>query len=332
MSHEIDTTNGQSSFVAARDDAWHQLGITLDHSFTAEEAMEHGLLGGWNVRKVLVTAEAAPGLRITIPGMNAVVRDNPVESGQVDVLSKYNVSDTFQIIQNEEHAGLLNAIVDESGANFETAGALYGGRQVFISMKLPGHISIGGVDPVNNYLTAINAHDGSSSFTLMITPVRVVCANTLNAAFANHSHLLRIRHTSGAQRLMVQQAREALEVTFKYLDAFQEEAERLINATMTQVQFEEIIAKEFGAARDAHPGTITRTENKLDQLSQLFSEAYTQDGIRNTAWAGFNALTEWSDHFSPARGEDHDTARALRAVLDPSFKNQALRMMMATTV
>ena len=32
---------------------------------------------------------------------------------------------------------MLDTITDESGAHFETAGALFGGRQVFVTMKLP---------------------------------------------------------------------------------------------------------------------------------------------------------------------------------------------------
>src|SRR5690606_19715075 len=97
---------------------------------------------------------------------------------------------SYTVIQNEEHAGLLNALVDESGAHFETAGALQGGKRVFITMKLPGHMSIGGVDRVDQYLAAMNSHDGSSAFTFMISPVRIVCQNTLNFALGKASNVL----------------------------------------------------------------------------------------------------------------------------------------------
>jgi phage/plasmid-like protein (TIGR03299 family) len=328
MAHAIDTTDGKSSFVSAHEAAWHMLGETLDHSFTAEEAMAEGLLGGWNVRKSPMFAEV-DGNRIEIPGINAVVRDNPVRAGQVDVLSTYGVSDAYQIVQNEEHAAFLNALVDESGAHFDTAGAINGGRQVFITMKLPGHINIGGVDPINNYIAAVNSHDGSMAFTLMTTPVRIVCANTLNCAFQDNSHIIRTRHTSGIRDNLVVRARAALEVSFNYLDGFQEEADRLINTTMTQSQFEAIIEKEFGPADDAPAATATRAMNKVAEIQELFADAQTQDGIRNTAWAGFNALTEWADHMSPSRGTDRETSRAVRAILDPNFKNRALKLMLA---
>lgn len=334
MAHNLDINNGQASFVSARQNAWHQLGTVLPDTFTAEEAMENGLLGGWDLRKQAMFTQVA-GKNLVIPNQYAVVRNNPVIAKQVDVLGV--VGNAYQIIQNEELAGLLNALVDESGAHFETAGAIDGGRKVFITMKLPSNIKIGGVDRVDTYLAAMTSHDGSTSTQLMPTPIRIVCENTLNMAFGSGrgaSPLYRVRHTVGAHKILLQQAREALDFTFDYLDDFQVQAEQLINTTMTQGQFEEIIARNFGAPEDAPMSTITRTENKLDQMAQLFSEALTQEGVRNTAWAGLNALTEWYDHFSPVRGAGvntgtEDDLRSRKALMDPTFKNDALKIMMA---
>lgn len=322
MGHNLDITAGQTSFVSARSDAWHHLGTTLPETFTAEQAMERGLLGNWDVRKVPLLAQVGDR-SLEVPGRFATVRDNPVVAGRVDVLG--TVGDSYKVIQNEEHAAFLNALVDESGAHFETAGAIDGGRKVFLTMKLPGHMRIGGVDQIDTYLAAVNSHDGSSAFTLLATPVRIVCQNTLNAAHGAATNVFRIRHSSGAETAMLGAARQALELTFNYLDAFQEDAQRLIQTTMTQTTFEEMIAKEFGAPKDAPAATLTRTDNKLDKMAELFADAQTQEGIRNTAWAGFNALTEYADHFVPTRGDDRDTARAMTAVLRPDFKTTALQ-------
>lgn len=327
MAHAIDTTEGQASFVSAREDAWHRLGITLDSAFTAEEAMQYGRLGGWNVRKTPVFTTTETGEILEVPNRHAVVRDNPVTPGRVDVLG--TVGDSYRVIQNEQHADLLNAIVDEGGAHFETAGAINGGRQVFLTMKLPGHVNIGGVDRIENYLAAINSHDGSMAFTMLVTPVRIVCQNTLNLAIKGAANKFSVRHTRGADAAIRTQARKALDITFNYLDEFQEHAERMIQTTMTQTQFEQIINDAFGAPEDAPAPTVTRTENKLDEMVRLFTEEYTQEGIRDTVWAGLNSLTEWFDHYSPTRGDERETARATKAILDPTFKNKALELMLA---
>lgn len=305
------------------------LGTRLEHAFTAEEAMEQAKLGGWDVRKWPAYAvDPETGKKYRREGMNDVVRTNP-DTGKPQVLGKYPVSDGFSIVQNEDHAAFLNTLVEESGAHFELAFALDGGNKVALSMKMPGHILIGGVDPIDLSLLALNAHDGSMSFTIIPTPIRYACGNVLNSAFKNNSGLVRIRHSSGAQKQMVAQARETLDLTFKYLDGFQEEAERMIQTTMTQAQFEAIIEREFGAPDDASSAAVTRAEKKLAEMTELFAEAQAQEGIRDTAWAGYNALTEWADHYSPTRGDDKENSRAAKAILDPSFKNDARRLILA---
>src|SRR5690606_41691796 len=92
-------------------------------------------------------------------------------------------------------------------------------------MKLPGHMSIGGVDRVDQYLAAMNSHDGSSAFTFMISPARIVCQNTLNFALGKASNVVRVRHTTGATKATVQQAREAPDLTLNLLDRRPESAE-----------------------------------------------------------------------------------------------------------
>jgi phage/plasmid-like protein (TIGR03299 family) len=325
MSHELDTTDGITSFVSANGlDAWHKLGQTREGALTAEEIMEHGYLADWDVRKAPVYA-VENGKTIEIPGRSAIIRNNPINKN-VEALGV--VGPLYHVVQNEAHAEFLNTLVEESGAHFETAGSLYGGRQVFITMKMPGHVLIGGVDRVDTYIAALNAHDGSKAFTLMATPVRIVCANTLNMAFGNRSHILSRRHTSGVLKA-VEQAREALELTFNYLEDFQAEANQLLDTELTQVRFEEIIAAAFGPDEDASAATITRAGAKMDKMVELFADAGTQAEVRNTAWAGLNAITEWYDHFSAVRGDEPDVSRALNAALDPTSKNEALRLIRA---
>ena len=174
MAHEIETHGTQAAAVFARKDAWHRLGTTVrDRAFTAEEAMRLGHLGGWNVRKLpLTTAEVSEGgvTPIEVPGF-ATVRTNPF-TGAPEALGV--VGGGYTPLQNEDHAEFLNLLADESGAIFDTAGSLRGGRQVFITMQLPNSLTVGGTDRVDLNIAALNSHDGSSAFRILVTPVRVV--------------------------------------------------------------------------------------------------------------------------------------------------------------
>ena len=329
--HNLDTTKNETSFVSARTDAWHHLGTTLPANFTAEEAMKYGRLGNWNIRKTpLQTVVPETGEVVDVADRFAVLRDNPVD-GKPNVLGM--VGTRYEVMQNEDLTGLLDTLVDESGANYETAGAIKGGSWVFVTMKMPGHIKVGGVDPVDQYLAAMTSHDGSLPTTVMVTPVRIVCQNTLNLAFKGAKNTLKVRHTRAAQQVLVAQARQALDFSFGYLEGFQAEADKLINTTMTQSQFEQIIAAEYGASEDAPQGVQTRAEERLDDLVELFAHAETQANIRDTAWAGLNALTEYADHHLDVRpGEDGDAveARSRKAIFDPSFKNRARQLILSS--
>lgn len=323
--NRIDT----STLVAAHDTPWATLGTTLQGNFTAEQAMAEGRLGGWNVRKqqMFTRWTDTHGKRriMAVPNRVAIVRDSPTVPDQVDYLGV--TGNDYQPVQNEQHAEFLNILVDESGANFNVAGALDGGTKTFMSMVLPGHINVGGVDPVINQISSLNSHDGSMSFTIMVAPLRYACANVLNMPFKGRPNMFRVRHSSGAEKNIRHHAREVLDLTFKSLEGFQEQAERLINTTLTQDRFEEIVMKEFGPSKKASPAATTRSQRKVDQMVELFADAGTQAEIRDTAWAGLNAITEWSDHYAPTRGTERDAARARKAILSPAFKTRALQLM-----
>lgn len=324
MSPNTNTPN----FVSTRKDAWHQLGPVLPGAATAEEALKLGRLAGWNIRKTPMLAQVGAQL-VPVPGQCAMVRDNPWTDNQVDVLAA--VAGSYQVLQNEDYTSLLNMLAEDSGATFETAGELDGGRQAFITLKLPGVAKVGGADVVETYVAVLMSHDSNTSTRIMVTPVRVAGQATLNLAFLGADHSFKVRHTVGAHKAIAQQAKDAMEFTYNYVDGFQEQAARLADTKLTQARFEQLITKAFGAPKGAAAPTVTRTQNKLDHMAELFSDTFALDGIRGTAWAGLAALAEWSDHHSPVRGaglvSDAD-ARGRKALMDPAFKNQALKLML----
>lgn len=154
---------------------------------------------------------------IEVPGKQATIRTNPF-TATPEALGV--VGEGYVPIQNEEHCEFLNLLADEGGAVFDTAGSLRGGRQVFVTMRLPRTMKVGGVDDVDVNIAALNSHDGSSAFRVMVTPIRVVCANTQRAVLRRNHGMISIRHTTNA-KAAVAQARQALGLTFEYVDAFE---------------------------------------------------------------------------------------------------------------
>ncbi|MFK5691399.1 DUF932 domain-containing protein [Ornithinimicrobium sp. LYQ92] len=313
MSHQIETHNGQAAAIFARQDAWHQLGTTVaGDAFTAEEAMRLGHLGGWDVRALPLTASEVTedGAHIIeVPDSFATVRTSPW-TGQPEPLGV--VGNRYQPIQNEEHAEVLNRLVDESGAIFDTAGSLRGGRQVFVTMRMPQTMKVAGTDEVGLNIAALNSHDGSQAFRLLVTPVRVVCANTQHAALNHNRASIAIRHTASA-RGKIAAARDALGLTFAYAEEFQAEAEAMLNQSVTDAQFVKITRELFGWQEDPTTRQRRTQRERENALLSLWADADTQAAIRGTGWAGVQSVVEYLDHFAPVKTKgNRSKARAER--------------------
>lgn len=329
MVANIAQTEGIAHFASAREHAWHRLGQVLPDAMTAEQALDAAHLSGWNVRKVPEYAHVPAemdetGVREPVQletGKFSTIRTNPI-NGQVEVLGG-GLGAGYTVIQNEEHADLLNTLVDESGAVFETAGALGTGSTVFLSMKLPQHIEIvghEGIDTTNLYIVAANSHDGSSAFRLMVTPVRVVCQNTLSYASSRAKSKFSIRHSSGAGKNL-QVVREALGFTFSYVEDFTAQAQRLADREMSTSKATEVVRDVLGFPTDLSAisaqtdRTRTSQTDKVNSIIKLWTDADTNANLRGTAYGLYNAVVEYADHFMPVQGKgDAADLRAARTV------------------
>ncbi|WP_082993361.1 DUF932 domain-containing protein, partial [Mycobacterium sp. 1245111.1] len=253
MAHELDSTNNVVSF-AARKSGWHQLGQVIGHAMTAEEALREAHLADWDVRKMPLQVPLEPKITedgvtvrppLEVPATFATVRTNPITK-ELDVLGV--VGHKYTPVQNEASCEVLNALTGESGAVFETAGALRMGREVFVTMKLPESMTFEGKNGVSDrtewFLAALNSHDGSSRFRLLLTPVRIVCANTQSAAIGAARACYGISHTSSA-KVAIQEAREALKLSWRYIDAFETEAAHLYATAMDVGQVQRFARQLF---------------------------------------------------------------------------------------
>ncbi|MER5402622.1 DUF932 domain-containing protein [Streptomyces sp. NPDC002599] len=313
MAHEIEQfTDGTAAFASANTSAWHKLGTVTDGAMTAEEAMRIASLAGWNVRLLPLTATeiTANGTTpVEVAQHFATARTHP-RTGRTQALGV--VGSDYHPVQNEEHAEFLNLLADESGAHFETAGSLRDGRQVFLTMKMPQTLTIGGNDDVDLYIAASNSHDGGSAFRIIVTPVRVVCANTLRAAIQGARSSFVVRHTAGAKS-RIAQARSALGLTFKYAEEFERTAQRMIEAEMALSELKSVVEELWPVKVDDSPRKKTNQRQRWATISSLFEHAGTQAGIRGTRWAGYNALTEYANHVAPAQGKTDAEKAAARA-------------------
>lgn len=320
MSDNIEIINGLGSFYSFREPAWHQLGTVVNEEHNTREVMEIANLSNWNVRleDIPITEEYT----MNKPAF-MVVRDHPADK-HPDVLAI--VGDRYEVLQNEELFAFADNLLD--GARWETAGSLKNGRQVFGSLALERETVLdpnGVADVVKSYLLVNTSHDGSMAVQASVTPVRVVCANTLAVALSGVKQAFKMRHTSTLDG-RIASAREALNLSHKYLDEFDKMAKAMIETEITKAQFDKIVRTAYPMPDKDSKGAMKKWENKLDLLDELLV-ADTNKDINKTAWGAYNTLTERLDWYRPIRGGNTEGLLASASGFDPviaSEKNKLL--------
>jgi len=336
MAHRLEEfEDGTSAFFSAREVAWHKLGTVTEGALTAEDALKTAQLD-WQVIK----SDDPVSTMVPMFGKTAMEQGSMEEITYADKFMTYRyhpktkkaealgvVGNRYTPVQNLQAFSFLNAVADESGAVFETAGSIDNGKKVFMTMKMPEGLQIGGVDAIDLYLMAWNTHDGTSSFNVLVTPIRVVCQNTLTAAIGSAKSTFTLRHTPKVDS-KIQAARETLQLTWKYTQSFEALANDLLSQKMTDKEFYSLVENVFPIDDPESPRAVTMAETARGTLNGLW-KAPTQANISGTKWAAYNAFTEYSDWAKPVRDKNPDTARAIRIVTGAgdNFKNKILNLL-----
>lgn len=314
MAHNLEQDKaGNVAFALRGAPAWHGLAQSTfgeDEHVTTAQMLDGALLSNWNVH--LEQVQFPEGYR-SVSDSFMVIRTNPFDQMK-DVLSM--VGERYHTYQNEELFAFGDNLLD-GGGYWESAGSIRDGRTVFGSLKLGRDIVIDGKgvsDKVATYLLVTTSHDGSSAVQAMTTPVRVVCQNTLNMALgAGTKQSFKVRHTATVGD-RVAQARQALGISFAYLDQFENEAQALFESALTDKQFGDLIEALYPAPdrNDSAKAVITKYDDKVDLLWDIYRNSFgTSAGVTGTAWGALNALTERIDwHRAGRKGTNAGTLAA----------------------
>jgi phage/plasmid-like protein (TIGR03299 family) len=311
MPHELDT---KKSFMSAREPAWHRLGIVKDSWFTAEEALVEALLD-YTVGKGQITVtfkdENGKVQVVSVDEWEATCRLHP-ETGDPEVLGI--VKKNFAIFQNRSVFNFMDEVVGNiGGAHYETAGALRGGRQLFLSVSTDSADIVldpkGRNDKVKRYILAFNGHDGSMSLSVIDTPVRVVCANTLAMAMGNFSGRWETRHV-GDIGGRAQQAKEVLGIFSKRTELLTDTASKMIAVDMTDNTWtrilEDLFVVEVAGIKEAD-------REGMERCRGLYELAPTNANITGTLWGGLQSIIEYADwQRGELRGSDRVSVNEMR--------------------
>jgi len=290
--HELEIRNGVASFVSHRVPAWHRLGRVVDEAMTSAEALA---LSGADYTVSTMPLFAFDGARaVAVPNKLATTR---TVDDRVQVLGV--VGTGYEVVQNVDAFGLLDDLAGEGGARFETAGVLRDGSRVFATMKLPEGVSVAGVDRHEVYVAVATSHDGSLALTAMVTPVRVVCQNTLTYAIGRADRVYRIRHTASAPARMAE-ARAVLGVAHRYAAAFAAHADRLCTLRLGRFDVDAMLAKLW--PDEGADTTRRRHEEARSMVLGIYDCSPTVGEFTGTGWGFLQSVSEYVEHVARPRG------------------------------
>ena len=272
------------TMMYVRETPWHGLGTKVDEAPTSADALRLAGLD-WEIEGKPVFTEGGN----IIPGYKANTR-----SSDGSVLGI--VSNRYTIVQNAEAFAFTDSLLGEE-MRYETAGSLRGGKQIWLLGRMPErHIAGDAVDP---YICFTNTHDGTGAVRVCMTPVRVVCNNTLNMALSSAKRAWSTRHVGDiAGRL--EDARQTLELADIYLSNLAEEAERLAGEKMTEGQMREVLDSIFPVTDDmSDRAKRTASETKDEIIVCTLAPDLVK--FLNTKWCFINAVSDYVGHNDPHR-------------------------------
>lgn len=195
MAHLLDYSKKFYAFVHTGAAAWHGLGQSFDGDLSTREALQ---LGGLDFE-----VYKSPNIHC-LPNGEQIKSESSFFTYRDDVMRVLaaHVGSDYTVMQNIDVFNLVDEILQNGTAKIETAGAIDGGKKVFICLKANSGIRVGDSDMINQYVILSNSHDGSGAISATPTNVRVVCNNTLTAALRGAKGSIKIRHTANAGERM----------------------------------------------------------------------------------------------------------------------------------
>lgn len=277
--------NVESMFYT-REKPWHGLGTMVMEAPDSAEALRLAGLD-WNVIQEPIYTD----LNEKIQGYRANVRDSDRKVLGV-------VSDRYKVVQNTDAFSFTDELLGR-GVRYETAGSLQDGRRVWLLARLPREYIIAG-ERISPYLVFSNTHDGSGSVKVAVTPVRVVCNNTLNLALHTAKRSFSMIHTGNIQD-KIQEARDTLFMEEEYMDCLGAEFEQLRRKKITDEQVAEYIEQLLPMEKNA---TAMQEKNIIrlrNDMKRRYYDAPDLQKVGDNAYRFINAVSDFATHSNPLR-------------------------------
>ena len=265
---------------------WHGLGTRVLEAPTSSAALSFAGLDWSVIQKPLLTVDGIP-----VPGFKANLRETDNQILGV-------VTDRYKVVQNRDAFAFTDELLGE-GVTCETAGSLQNGRRTWILVKLPQRYIISG-DEITPYLVFMNSHDGTGAIKAAMTPIRVVCQNTLNLALSTAKRSWSTIHTGNIHG-KVQDARN----TLLYADRYMAELGKTIDKLNQQKISDRQVLEYIDALFPMQEGISEIQEKNILKMKEdmkiRYFDAPDLEHVGKNAYRFINAVSDFATHARPLR-------------------------------
>lgn len=326
---EFNAARGTYSFFGADKPGWHNLGQVVVGAQSWEDVRKlanldfsvskHQLYGPWGE---------------PIDQWGIFRDDNRRYLGPVGTV--------YKEIQNEYSGEFLDTLLGQmGGAHYESAGVLGHGQKIWAMARVPLDFQVDGQDPHTTYLLFVNSHDGSTSATVKLTTVRVVCQNTLNAALAMNGVFTKVKHTKDADNKL-EAAKKMMGNAVKGVKDLEDKLTLLSRRMLDKETYVDSLNRIFPLPKGKKENeSSSRRDSLLSEITRLFevNDDNAFPDFRGTGFNLLNAITEYTDHLRGTRvtkkrtGERPEVVRTESAIFGSGsdLKNDALEILLETT-
>ena len=269
-----------------REKPWHGLGVRVWEAPSSADALRLAGLDWQVLQEPIYT-----GTGETVAGYKANVRDNDRKVLGV-------VTDRYKVIQNREAFAFTDSLLG-NGVRYETAGSLQEGKKVWILARLPREYIISG-ERISPYLVFSNTHDGSGAVRVALTPIRVVCNNTLNLALATAKRSWTMIHT-GNIKDKIREAEDTFFMAEEYMDSLGKEFGRLQGQKLSDSQVKGFIEQLLPVEKDATPVQGKNIRRLREDMERRYYDAPDLQDVGDNAYRFINAVSDFATHSRPLR-------------------------------
>ena len=298
MSHELSRNpDGKHEMMCVGEEPWHRLGTVLEQPpSTAAKAVTAAHLT-WRVEKkqLYVGEEGRP-----FPGEFAIVREDRWKLGEEEAIFG-QVSDDYEPLQNIDAFEFFDPMIEKREAFYESAGALYHGKCVWVMAKLRRDMVVVADDIVERYLLLTHRHDGTGAIQVKFTPVRVVCQNTLNQALSEGPSF-RVAHTK-SMYARLNKAAEALSRVLVQSGKVEEAFSRMAKVQLSTDRLEKYLQAVFPEPTPGEDSKLYERGKARMQRNRERSRELSETGhgnklpnVAGTLWAAYNGVAEYADY------------------------------------